>query len=294
MVAVIDETESDLRALIERDVGPISASTDFLRALLDWLHFRARSIPQQPRAVIISPEVEQQMGKYPAIAKIRNEISQGKDLGPWLSDSVRTKASDPLADMMFNDWQIIHFHLGTIFVGPNKVRRTRDVLFAFVAPDHAVLLDVKPHGRGTRAPWAMQDLLRVLLRVNPSDMTRTQFKGALGLAGGPRTDYEILKLRQSGVNSPIEIDGRVFLAPGLGVSSSKHSTRLVRAIQNVMRQIAHTREMLHGNSIPSHLLRRISSDIGVPVRLGIKMNAEQFVVYDKNRKLDLLKIPVLS
>lgn len=294
MVAVIDETEPDLRALIERDVGPISPSTDFLRALLDWLHLRARSIPQQPRAVIISPEVERQMGKYPAIAKIRNELSRGKDLTPWLSDSVRTKASDPLADMMFNDWQIIHFHLGTIFVRPNKVRGTRDVLFAFIAPDHAVLLDVKPHGRRAPPPWAMQDLLRILLRVSPGDMTRTEFKGALGLSGGPRTDNEILKLRQSGMNSPIEIDGRVFLAPGLGIATSKHSTRLVRAVQNVMRQIAHTRKMLEGNSMPSHLLRRISRDIGVPVRLGVKMNAGQFVLYDKNRKLDLMKIPVLS
>ena len=86
----------------------------------------------------------------------------------------------------------------------------------------------------------------------------------------------------------------MFLAPGLGVSSSKHSTRLVRAVQNVMRQIAHTREMLQGNSMPSHLLRQISGDIGVPVGLGVKMNTGQFVVYDKNRKLDLLKIPVLS
>jgi hypothetical protein len=294
MVAVIDETDSDLRALIERDVGPISPSTDFLRALLDWLHLRARSIPQRPRSVTISPEVEQKMKKHLAIAKIRNELLQGKDLTPWLSDSVRTKQTDPLADMMFNDWQIIHFHLGTIFSRPNKVRRTRDVLFAFIAPNHAVFLDVKPHGRGARAPWAMQDLLRILLRVSPSDMTRTEFKRALGSASGPRTDDEILKVRQSGMNSPIEIDGRLFLAPGLGVATSKHSTRLVRAVQNVMRQIAHTRKMLEGNSIPSHLLRRISRDIGVPVRLGVKMTDGQFVLYDKNRKLDLMKIPVLS
>jgi hypothetical protein len=84
---------------------------DFPRALLDWLHLRARSIPEQPRAVIILPEVEQQIGKYPAIAKIKNELSQGKDMTPWLSDSVRTKSSAPLADLMFNDWQIIHFSL---------------------------------------------------------------------------------------------------------------------------------------------------------------------------------------
>ena len=109
---------------------------------------------------------------------------------------MRKKASDPKADLMFNDWQILHFHLGTIFVTSKSVRRTRDVLFAFIGSDHVVLLDVKPHGRGVRAPWAMQDLLRILFRVSPDDMARTEFKSTLlpprVLSGGRRTDDEVL------------------------------------------------------------------------------------------------------
>ena len=162
---------------------------------------------------------------------------------------MRKKASDPKADLMFNDWQILHFHLGTIFVTSKSVRRTRDVLFAFIGSDHVVLLDlssllplpfpslssspppplpppppplpspsppppspappppspppslppsppVKPHGRGVRAPWAMQDLLQILLRVSPDDMARTEFKSTLlpprVLSGGRRTDDEVL------------------------------------------------------------------------------------------------------
>jgi hypothetical protein len=245
MFQVIDETESDLRTLVERDLGPLPPKANFQNALLDWLHFRARSIPQRPHRVIISPEVQQKMGNYPAVAKIRDELSQGKDITPWLSDSVRKKASDPKADLMFNDWQILHFHLGSLFVQPDKIGRTSDLLFAFVAPDRAVFLDVQPHGS-----WAMRDLLRVLLRVSPTDMTRCEFKGVLGSARGGYTDDEILKLRQSGMNAPIDIDGRLFLAPGLGVASSKHATRIVRAVQNLERQIAHMRKVLETNLIP--------------------------------------------
>ena len=35
-----------------------------------------------------------------------------------------------------------------------------------------------------------------------------------------------------------------------------------------MRQIAHIRKVLEGNSIPHDLLTQISKNIGVPVRLG--------------------------
>lgn len=66
---VVDETESDLRALIAGDLGPLPSSAEFLTYLLDWLHFRARSIPQRPRNVIMSPEVKAKVTTYPAISK---------------------------------------------------------------------------------------------------------------------------------------------------------------------------------------------------------------------------------
>jgi hypothetical protein len=278
-VRVVDETEADLRALIERDLGSLPRSADFLHSLLDWLHFRARSIPQRRRMVTLSPEVQAKLGIYPAIHKIKDELSQGKDVTPWLSDTVRTRQADPKADMMFNDWRIIHFHLGDFFVGKNKVHRTGDLLFAFIADDHVVLLDVQPHGS-----WAMRDLLRILLRVSPADMTSCEFKGVLG-ARRSYTDDEILKLRHAGMNAPIDIDGRLFLAPGLGVASSKHSTRLVRAPRVIMRNIEKVRKDFESNTIAKPLLQRVSQSIGTPVRLGVRMEAGQLMLYDKNRNL---------
>jgi hypothetical protein len=43
MVAVIDETETDLRALSERDLGPLLPPADSQLVLLDWLNFPART-----------------------------------------------------------------------------------------------------------------------------------------------------------------------------------------------------------------------------------------------------------
>ena len=190
--------------------------------------------------------------------------------------------------MMFNDWQIIHFHLGNLFVGKDKIDRTDDLLFAFIGDTHAVLLDVQPHGS-----WAMRNLLRILLRVSPSDLAQCEFRGILA---GPRnyTDDEILQLRQAGMNAMLEIDGRFFMAPGMGVSSSKHSTRIVRATQAMMRNIAKARKELGNNTMPKPLLRRVSQSIGTPVKLGVRLEAGRLILYDKNRNLDIMLLMSIS
>src|ERR1700730_9531584 len=126
---------------------------------------------ERRRTVTMSSEVQAKLNGYPAILRIRDELSQGKDVSPWLSDTVRKKPADPKADMMFNDWQIIHFHLGNLFTGKNKVGRTDELLFTFIGDAHAVLLDVQPHGS-----WAMRNLLRILLRVSPNDLARRELK----------------------------------------------------------------------------------------------------------------------
>lgn len=189
---------------------------------------------------------------------------------------------------MFNDWQIIHFHLGNLFVGKDKIDRTDDLLFAFIGDTHAVLLDVQPHGS-----WAMRNLLRILLRVSPSDLAQCEFRGILA---GPRnyTDDEILQLRQAGMNAMLEIDGRFFMAPGMGVSSSKHSTRIVRATQAMMRNIAKARKELGNNTMPKPLLRRVSQSIGTPVKLGVRLEAGRLILYDKNRNLDIMLLMSIS
>jgi hypothetical protein len=288
MVTVIDEVEADLRALIEKDFGPIASGADFRRTLIDWLHYKTRSIPRRPRAVTLSPEVQAQVANYPAIKKIESELKSGGDITPWLSDSVQKKVSDAKADMMFNDWQIIHFHLGDIFVQPKKIQRTSDLLFAFIAADRAIFLDVQPHGS-----WGMRDLLRILAKVSPSDMSRSELKGVLGVSTN-YTDDELVQLRQAGISTTFELDGRFYMSPGLGVATSKHATRIVLAAQRLERETKGLREAIEKNQLPPHLSKELWANLALPVRLGVKFADGQFILYDKNRNLDLMFFHVLE
>jgi hypothetical protein len=283
---VVDETSSDIRTLIESDFGAIDPTKEFLRLFLDWLHYRARRIPQKPRRVITSIEVREKRDAYPTINIISRELRAGSDLGPWLSDSVRLKIADPKADLMFNDWQIMHFHLGRTFVNPRKVKRSGDLLFAYIGSEHVVLLDVKPHHRQT---WALHSLLEILLRTNPSDMERVEMKGVVGSQNHYTAD-QVIELRKAGLSTYCEVSGRYFM-PGLGISTSGHSTRMVLSMQRLLRQIKVLRESIERNALPAPLVRHLAGSLPLPVRLGIRLERDDFVIYDKNRRLDFVRLP---
>lgn len=285
MVGLIDETEDDLRRLIEADLGPLDANADLQRAALDWLHFRARAIPARPRRVILSREAESQRITHPAIDDIASLLRTGGDLRPWLSDSVRDKRkANPKADMMFNDWGITHFHLGRHFTKPDKIDRTGPLLFVQVRSNLAVLLDVRPH-----RSWAMKHLLRILLRTQPHEMERCELKGIL--ADGPHhTEAETICLRKAGVTTPIKIDGRVFV-PSLGVATSGDASRLGKTLFPRLHEL---RQKLGGNEMPKDLLTAIEASVGVPVRIGVRVEGAALVAYDKNRGLRLAALEALE
>jgi hypothetical protein len=161
---LIDETEADLRKLIERDFGRRSGPPTN-RDVLDWMHYRARLIPRRLRVVTVSQDVAARTADYPTIGQLKTELERGEDVSPWLSDRVRKRKEDALADLMFNDWQISHFHLGRLFVSPNKVSRGNLLLFALIKADRAVFLAINPHGA-----WTATELLRILFRTSPQDM----------------------------------------------------------------------------------------------------------------------------
>lgn len=108
----VNETQADLAALILADFKALRPEAEPGRDLVDWLHYRARRVVGRPRQVVRSNEVEAHRAAYPAIDEIADRLVLGLDVSPWLSNSIRTKRNDPRADLMFNQWQVNHFHLG--------------------------------------------------------------------------------------------------------------------------------------------------------------------------------------
>jgi hypothetical protein len=287
---LIDETETDLRNLIERDFGRLAGGHLTSRQILDWMHYRARLIPCRTRSVVVSQEVEAQMPGYPAIGRLKTEFESGRDVSPWLSDLVRKRKEDPLADLMFNDWQISHFHLGKLFVTPNKVGprpKGELLLFALVKANHVTSLDLHPHG-----VWTTTQLLRVLLRTSPQDMPEA--KGIIDAQTGGPTDADLLKVRQAGYTAPIHLDGKVFFPPGLGVSGSRHAVRLVLQFNRLSREIRNLHRRFTANDLPHQLPRQLSV-IGILARLGISLREDGcMVLFEKTRAIELLVMPPLE
>jgi hypothetical protein len=285
---LIDETEPDLRNLIERDFGNLAAGALSNRDVLDWMHYRARLIPCRSRAVTVSQEVAAQMADYPAIVRLKTELERAGDVSPWLSDRVHKRKQDAFADLMFNDWQISHFHLGRLFVAPNKVSRGNLLLFALVKADRAVFLAINPHGA-----WTATEFLRILLRTSPQDML--EWKGVLPTQRGGWTDAELVQLRQAGLGYSIQIDGKIFSPPGLGVSTSGHATRIVARQFNLLsKEIRTISRRFKENDLPQQLLRQLMV-IGVPARLGIRLRDDGcLVLYERARAIDLLAMPAFE
>jgi len=282
---VIDETEIDLKQLVQIDFGPIDSSTDVWRAILDWIHFRARRVYRRARHVTMSAEMIAR-SNFPAIGQIADAIRSGDDLSPWLSDSIRHDRSNPKADLMFNDWQINHFHLGRLFSRPDKTQRTGDLLFAYLDRDHAVLLDVQPHGT-----WTMQMFLEILFRTSPSDIQRYELKGVIGTTNSYTAD-EMYELRKFGMSTFFQIDDRLFMSPGGGLVTSGHALRFVRFL-NLMRRTHRTLlEQICGSALPRNLLMSLAASVGLPVRLGVRIAADELIFFDKNRNFDLVHLPL--
>lgn len=118
--------------------------------------------------------------------------------------------------MMFNDWQVTHFHLVRVFVTPTMAGGTSELLYAHVTAECATLLDVLPHER-----WTAQDLLRILLETRPEAMERVEQKR---IPGETLTDEELLTLRmKKHTNVAISVASRAFVPSG--IMSSGHALR---------------------------------------------------------------------
>lgn len=285
---VTNEIDDDLAKLIERDFGDRPARADLDNKALDWLHYLARRIPARPRAVTLSNNAIAKLSTYPAIADLKSELELGQDVSPRLSNRIRTQKSKHTADPMFNDWQISHFHLGRAYARPDSTSRTRELLFAYLTGEKAVLLDVGDH-----SSWSKQDLLSILLSTDEAEMTPYEMNGVLGLSQN-YSDDDLAKLRSGGVSSSLQIQGRFFMSPGMGVTTSKHGVRFTMFLLNLRRAMEALEKDIAANNFTVPGLSPLREDILCPVKLGLKYAAGQFEIYDKNRGLTLRLSQILS
>lgn len=171
------------------------------------------------------------------LQQLIEKAESGQDLKPHLS----TKSDKPdYTDLMFYDWGIFHFHLGT---NPDPkhqgfVKRTDDVLFA-IADSHTArmyLIDIHPHTGG----FTNQDLLRIIEENWPEIIDPYTLKRAVGLPYNA-SDSDIGSLRKASINTILQTPGgRFLISMGGGITlagTSLNIRREAKCIINDVRQL---------------------------------------------------------
>lgn len=174
-----------------------------------------------------------------AVKEVIHNIQNGISLTPRLSrqvavygyiESSSSKKFDK--DLMLNDWGVHHLHLGTgpYSQDPRFIDRTDELMFVFFKSTEAYIIDIMPHGS-----WTSEHIVRTAIKNWPSADLFPELKGVLP-SSTSITERERAQLRKSHVATPIDIDGRVYMAPGI-ISTAGISFYSVRATDQLLQDL---------------------------------------------------------
>uniref|UniRef100_E1TBU0 Uncharacterized protein n=1 Tax=Burkholderia sp. (strain CCGE1003) TaxID=640512 RepID=E1TBU0_BURSG len=212
-----------------------TSQADLNEPLLRWIDFASRYIPQARRQILASNKFPLKLppDAETGLHRVEQLLIWGGDVNPYQSKTL-TRFNDTSGskrqkrtDGLWADWGIHHLHLPLNPVAPGQPYSDRSgwLLFLMVYGNAALFIDVREHNE--KNLFSLRDLTEIYLRNWPEDAERYRLHGVLGL-NQPMTasDAEHKQLRDSGVNQILEVDGKVYCGPGMGITTAVTSTRV--------------------------------------------------------------------
>jgi hypothetical protein len=210
-------------------------------SLVDLVEWVLRIPSQTTRYVYKSTKLQQKIltsFELRGLSDVESLTLMGGNLKPYLGDMTRSirNRSSKNNDLFSSDWGLLHFHLGADFENKGaRVGRTKRVLIARFENDCAYFIDVVNHGKGHPDVWGDVSHLEILYRNWPNifgEGLRVDVEETI-----PRSSSDYIKLRNSGINTPIVIDGKAFTAPGLGIAMDRSQSQAVQISLQINREL---------------------------------------------------------
>jgi hypothetical protein len=198
---------------------------------IEYRIWRGRFVAPGPRQVHRAPELV----RHPkasthraALDAIEHATRNGDDLTPHLSRAVRRLGRD----LLLADWGIHHLHLSTSLDPDGFVSRTGDVLFAAFTATDAYWLDIRKHEKDGDN-WAAEEVFAILVRNWPGSGLVHRFEGDTGLSQ-KYSDEDRRELRKAGVMNLMEVDSKVYVPGGVGLTTAGTPIEATRAANAFM------------------------------------------------------------
>lgn len=195
-------------------------------ALGRWMDFRLRYVDPHSRTVLFSDRFAKQIPMHVRrmVGEMAGRFQKGENVNPYqgkgliLHNDYSGRRHDQRTDLLWADWKILHFHLTDkpAKQGEFFTPRSGYHLLALVEHDVVLFIDALPHLKG--AQYADVELLRTVKRCWPEYLERYEVKGILPDKNW--TGAEHYELRRNGVGAFVHIDGKVYMGPGMGVTSA--------------------------------------------------------------------------
>lgn len=192
-----------------------------------------------------------------AIMDIENNSTLGRDLFAYYNKNVgRLATGFEKQDKLFNEWNILHFHLGTKRQDQSGfIERTKNVLLLYPANDHLLFIDVRSHDLIDPEPWFDKKYIEIIHNEWPNFIVSHLAPRVRSISPATtedsvkafRGESEEQKLAAKKAHSPYTMsfttaiqldDGTVYHQLGDGLASHGMRMMTVRRSLHIMRQVS--------------------------------------------------------
>lgn len=163
------------------------------------------------RRVHLSKEFKCPTDLQVGLQKLIEVIQTSGDFLPYMSKKLKQL---DISDYMFNDWGIIHFHLGSELEKANSeyIVRTDNMVFAYFTDTDMYFINIFKHGE-----WTKESILAILYNNWPEILEPFILRGVDNIE--PSITEEMRKdLRKVAVNTPVRLGDKsgniIYIKPG--------------------------------------------------------------------------------
>lgn len=210
--------------------------------LLRWLDFRLRYVDPKPRQIYLSKVFPKKMSVHTrkAAEHLLKMIQSGKDINPYqgkglilyhdASEDKRKKRTD----LLWADWGIVHLHLTTQPVKHGKYfsARSKWLLFALFGEGFCAVIDIRHHDE--KNLFANEELVKLIVESWPELMARYELQGVTAPTETVASKDRVT-LREGGVASIVSVGDKVYMGPGMGVTTASTPIRVSLDMNNIRR-----------------------------------------------------------
>ncbi|MEN6668847.1 hypothetical protein AAJP47_00550 [Psychrobacter sp. B38] len=170
---------------------------------------------------------------------LKKALTNGKDIDKYMSKGIFRGNNDA----MFNDWGILHFHLGSQLDNTGKyIERTKELVFIRFYEENAYIIAIGKHG-----DWTKQNLIEKLENHAPNSISH----GLINImdVSSSVSDTDLDLLRKKKANSAIKLpSGNSYMSinSGYSISGNKTTSSIgLAAVSHYIHKLA--KLILHNN-----------------------------------------------